>query len=90
MTTLHGKSFIGGNLAAGGQENKRATSPLDSSVLEPPFSSATLEDVDAALKLAEEAFAGLSARSGEERATFLERIADEIIALGDDLLNRAQ
>jgi len=89
MTTLHGKSFIGGNLAAGGQENKRATSPLDSSVLEPPFSSATLEDVDAALKLAEEAFAGLSARSGEERATFLERIADEIIALGDDLLNRA-
>ncbi len=86
---LHGKSFIGDGLSAGG-DSFHATSPLDSAVLEPKFHAASAADVDAALQLAEAAFASYRETTGEQRAVFLERIADEILALGDDLIQRAR
>lgn len=86
---LHGKNFIGDQLASGGGDTFRALSPLDSTPLEPAFHAADLKHVDAAMQLAEAAFASYRQTTGAQRAAFLERIADEIMALGDDLIQRA-
>jgi NADP-dependent aldehyde dehydrogenase len=86
---LHGKSFIGDGLSVGGGDTFSATSPLDGAGLEPKFHAASAADVDAALQLAEGAFATYRETTGEQRAAFLERIADEILALGGELIQRA-
>lgn len=86
---LHGQSFIGDKLSPGTGETIRAVSPLDSSSLDPAFFSASAKDVDVAMNLAEAAFVTFRATTGEQRVVFLERIADEIMALGDDLIKRA-
>ena len=86
---LHGKSFIGDQLASGSGETFRATSPLDGALLAPSFYVSGVEDVEAALTLAEAAFATYRETTGEQRAAFLERIAEEIQALGEDLIQRA-
>jgi len=86
---LHGQSFIGGQLSRGSGETFRATSPLDSSPLDPVFFRASAAEVDQALNLAEAAFDTYRLTTAQERATFLETIADEILALGDALIQRA-
>src|SRR5262245_3102287 len=86
---MHGHSFIGDQLSSVSGQTVRAVSPLNSATIEPPFCLATESDVDAALSLAEEAFVAYRETTGDTRARFLERIADEIVALGDDLITRA-
>lgn len=86
---LHGRSLIGDRLAAGTGATFRATSPLDGTPLEPAFHISNAADVAAAMELADAAFASYRETTGAQRAAFLERIADEILALGDDLLHRA-
>ena len=86
---LHGKSFIGDRLATGGSDTFHATSPLNSALLEPAFHAASAADVEVAMQLAEAAFAAYRQTTGEQRAALLERIAEEIMALGDDLIQRA-
>lgn len=85
---LHGQSFIGDRLSRGTGETFRAVSPLDSKPLQTDFHLADVKDVDTAMELAEKAFATYRETTGERRAVFLERIADEIMALGDDLIKR--
>jgi len=89
LMNLHGKSFIGGALSAGTGETVRAISPLDGQPLEPAFHAAGAAEVDAAMEEAEAAFAAYRETTGDQRAAFLERIAGEILALGDDLIRRA-
>ena len=67
----------------------RAVAAATGSEIEPSFSTATLEDVDAACAAAEAAFLPYSSLPREERAKFLEAIAEEIEALGDELIERA-
>lgn len=86
---LHGQNFIGDQLSSGAGETFRAVSPIDSTSLEPAFHAAGTRDVDAAMTLAESAFAAYRQTTSEQRAAFLERIADEIVALGDELIKRA-
>ncbi|HLX95650.1 MAG TPA: aldehyde dehydrogenase (NADP(+)) [Verrucomicrobiae bacterium] len=86
---LHGQNFIGDQPGPGGRETFYAVSPLDRRQLEPAFHAATEAEVNAAMGLAEGAFNGYRETTGGERAVFLERIADEIMALGDDLIARA-
>ena len=86
---LHGKNFIGDQLSSGSGETFRAVSPLDSAPLEPAFHAAGTKEVDAAMTLAEAAFGLYRETTGAQRAVFLECIADELMALGDDLLKRA-
>jgi NADP-dependent aldehyde dehydrogenase len=50
---------------------------------------ASEDDVEAALQLADQAFQVYRASTGEARAAFLERIGDEIMAMGDALVTRA-
>ncbi|MET0366407.1 MAG: aldehyde dehydrogenase (NADP(+)) [Sphingobium sp.] len=51
-----------------------------------PFAVSSLADVDAACAAAEAAFNVYRATGREERAAFLDRIGDEILAIGDDLI----
>jgi NADP-dependent aldehyde dehydrogenase len=87
--TLHGNSLIAGAPIKARGRAFHAISPLDSSELEPAFHECHLEDVDHALTRAEEAFATYRKIGAEQRAAFLEKIAEEILAIGDDLLQRA-
>ncbi|MDB6172006.1 MAG: Aldehyde Dehydrogenase [Chthoniobacteraceae bacterium] len=87
--TLHGKSLIAGLLVESNTGSFHAISPLDNQPLEPLFHECSLDNVDLALELADEAFAVYRKTSAEARAQFLEKIAEEIIALGDELLQRA-
>ena len=87
--TLHGFSLIGGHLSPGTTETFRAVSPLDNAEVEPAFHLAGAAEVDAALGLAESAFAVYRETTGWERAALLENIADELLALGETLIARA-
>jgi len=86
---LHGCSFIGDELSRGTGTSFQAISPLDRAPLTPPVLLASESDVNNALELAESAFSEYRETTGEQRALFLERIADEIMALGDSLIARA-
>lgn len=88
MPSLHGKNFVAGSL---GDSDRTfvATSPLDRGDLPGRFCLASLEDVEAAITAAAAAAKPLAQTTGEARAAFLERIADEIMALGDALIERA-
>lgn len=56
--------------------------------LKPSFGGAELRDLEMACKLADSAFDGFRNKTPDERARFLERIADNIIAIGDELIER--
>ncbi|HUA67193.1 MAG TPA: aldehyde dehydrogenase (NADP(+)) [Candidatus Saccharimonadales bacterium] len=86
---LHGQNFIGDQLRRGLEEAFYAASPLDRKQLEPAFHTASEKEVNAAMELAKAAFDGFCEITNEERAVFLERIADEIMALGHDLIEQA-
>ena len=86
---LHGQNFTGDELSAGAGEIFHAISPLDNRPLDPAFHTATEEEIHSAMELAQAACDGYRDRTNEERAIFLERIADEIMALGHDLITRA-
>jgi NADP-dependent aldehyde dehydrogenase len=88
MTALHGNNFIAGRLV-GSARGFSATSPLDGRELPGRFSLASLDDAAAAMQAAATAAEPLAGTTGEARAVFLERIADEIMALGDALIERA-
>ena len=78
---LTGKHLIAGTWSGGGEsfDSSPATGEAHS------FSAGTAADVDAAVKAAEEAFWSYGYSSREERATFLEAIADEIEARGEEI-----
>ena len=86
---LHGKSFIGGSLVSHGHKAYQAVNPATNQSLEPLFHECSTAEVDRALVLADEAFRTFRRTSGEERATLLEQIANEIMAIGDELITRA-
>lgn len=84
---LHGKNYVGRTLSAQGK-TFRSISPLTCEELETEFFDATREEADRALRLAEEAFAA-HRRDPAQTADLLDRVADEIEALGDELIDRA-
>jgi alpha-ketoglutaric semialdehyde dehydrogenase len=87
--TLLGRSFVAGiNVEPAGRPF-RVNSPLDSKPLEPEFHEVTTATVDEALEAAESAFVIYRKTTAEQRAAFLEKIADEIMAIGESLLERA-
>jgi NADP-dependent aldehyde dehydrogenase len=87
---LHGKNFIGDKLNASAGEIFHATNPFDCSSLQPEFYTASESDINITMESAESAFGIFQRTTGEQRAVFLERIADEIMALGDELIMRAK
>ncbi len=86
---LTGELFIASKRVKRDGEGFRAVAAATGAEIEPSFSVATAEDVEAACAAAEAAFPIYSNLPREERAKFLEAIADEIEALGDALVERA-
>ena len=84
---LTGQLFIGRERVAT-SKTFRAANPATASYIDPPFSSAGAAEVDRACALASAAFDQYRALDNETRAKFLETIADRIMALGDELLER--
>ncbi|MBN2011901.1 aldehyde dehydrogenase (NADP(+)) [candidate division KSB1 bacterium] len=85
---ITGQNFIGNEHSASGQMTFQAVNPDTTEKLLPQFYEATAQEIDAAIQKAESAFPVYSKTSGHERATFLEAIADEIMAIGDTLIER--
>lgn len=86
--TLTGELFIGQERVATG-EHFRAIDPGTGLPLDLQFSAAGVEHVSRACALAEAAAPSCAAAPLSVRAAFLEAIADNIMALGDELLERA-
>ena len=86
--TLHGHHLIAGDRSSEGPNPIRATDPTTGETLDPAFHEATAGEIDRALRAAEDAFHADRQRPAADRAALLERIADEIEALGDVLVER--
>lgn len=84
-----GRYFIGVEELSGEGETFRALDPRTGKEIGPVYHSSSLEDVETACALAEDAFHTYSRLAPETRAKFLDRIAEEIEALGDELIDQA-
>ena len=85
---ITGDALIGGQAVRGTGAGVRAWNPAAAQVMEPEFRTVDAEQIDQACRLAEAAFDTFRALSDEKRAIFLETIADQIMALGDTLIER--
>lgn len=83
---ITGKNYIGNKLSALGSVSHRTFNPKLNIENECDFYEATLEEVDEAVELANQAFKEYRNISGTKRAEFLNAIADEILALDDELV----
>jgi 2,5-dioxopentanoate dehydrogenase len=83
-----GKNFIGNDNSGLGEITFQAVDPLNGKKIEPHFHEATLSEVDIAIQKAETAFKDYRKKSGKEKAGFLREIGNEILALGDPLVQR--
>ncbi len=88
--TITGHHLIAGHEAAPAGHTFQAVNPATSQPLPGVFGEATHDQIDQALRAADDAFDTLRSASPETRAALLKAVADEIMALGDELLVRAQ
>ena len=86
--TLDGQNFIGNRHSSESSITFYAVNPANGSELDTAFHEATVSEVNQAAQKASEAFKTYRNKSGKEKAAFLDAIADEILALGDALINR--
>lgn len=86
--TLEGKLLIGQQAVSGNQAEIRATNPATGEKLEPVYIGGGKPEVERACKLAEAAYDSYQESSLEDRAVFLETIASEIEATGEELIER--
>jgi len=84
-----GKNFIGFKRSALLTKLMHATNPTTQKIIEDAFHVASPEEIDTAMQLATSAASAFAKCSGKQRAAFLNAIADEILALGDALIQRA-
>ena len=87
---LHGQHIIGNSTSSSGSQPFQAFDPAAGRALEPVFHEATTDEINRACELAAQAFDPYRRLSSDRRAAFLERIADELLAQGDELIHRAQ
>ena len=86
---LHGKNLIGGKLVASNNAKTfHGIAAASGEKLSPVFHKATPTEADEAVALAEKAFAAYRRQPAEKIAEFLNRIAEEILKLGDPLIQR--
>jgi len=85
---LSGKNIIGNHLSAGGEVSFKAVDPATNEPLEGDFFEATDEEINDAILQAECAIDDYNHIPYTQRADFLESIADAILDLGDQLINR--
>ena len=86
---IQGEMIIGRRIVRGSAGTVRAFDPSLRASIEPEFGLANADDVEAACALAEQAFDDYRNRPVEQRARFLEAIAEQILAIGPELIERA-
>jgi NADP-dependent aldehyde dehydrogenase len=86
MTPILGHNYIGGQRSAAGTVIVYSVDASTGENLPHDFYQATVEEVDAAAKAAASAYPAYRSLSAEKRAQFLDAIADELDALGDDFI----
>jgi alpha-ketoglutaric semialdehyde dehydrogenase len=86
---INGESIIGAGFVGGDQGEFRAVDPSTGFDIEPAFGLAGSADVARACALAWDAFDAYRATTPDARAEFMERIAQNILDIGDDLIVRA-
>jgi len=87
--TIQGLALIGGQPVRGAGAAFQAFDPGKNEALGPDFNAVDAAQVAEACALAGAAFDAYRATGDHERADFLELIAAQILALGDDLIVRA-
>ncbi len=83
---IFGKNYIGNQQSAQGSKTYKTFNPQLNIENETVFTEATSQEIDDAVQLASKAFKTYRSISGEKKATFLNAIADEILALDDELI----
>lgn len=86
MPNLIGHNYIGGERRAAGSVQHNSLDASTGEALPCTFIQATPEEVDAAAAAAAAAFPGFRNLPAVRRAEFLDAIADELDALGDDFI----
>jgi len=86
---MNGLNLIGNEYAEANTSAFKAINPLTGEVLEGEFFPAQQKDVDEALKYAVNAFTVYKNIDKDRKAAFLRAIANEILSLGDALIERA-
>ncbi len=89
MAKLSGRSLIGFREGSGSDQPLYAANPTTGESLQPGFIPATLEEVDLAARFAADAFEMYRMTSGRERAGFLRKIASNIEAVAEEIIERA-
>jgi alpha-ketoglutaric semialdehyde dehydrogenase len=87
MSLILGHNYIGGQRSALGSVKLQSVDAETGDALPHDFIQATPEEVDAAAKAAAAAFPAYRSLSAERRAQFLDAIATELDALGDDFVS---
>ncbi|AXG71044.1 alpha-ketoglutaric semialdehyde dehydrogenase [Kordia sp. SMS9] len=83
---ITGKNYIGNSLSAKGNIAYTTFNPKTNTANENVYTEATSEEIQEAVNLASEAFKEFRTISGAKKAAFLNAIADEILALDDELV----
>ena len=86
---LPGHNIIGFDVSALGKEKLQSFSTITGDSLPGEFSIATDDEISLAIRKANAAFGSYSKTDFVSRALFLETIAEQILAIGDELLERA-
>ena len=89
MSVLHGGNLIAGRESSLGTAKFRSTAPASGEVLEPAYAEATPQEIERAVTLADSCVETLAAVPAAHIAGLLDRIAAEIEALGEELINLA-
>jgi len=85
---LTGKNLIGNTESGKGEKLFEAKNPATQKEINPAYSNATEAEVGEAVFAAKKAFQGYKSKTKDERATFLDAIAENILELGDQLIQR--
>ena len=88
--TITGEHIIASTFTTSSGEAFRATNPVTGEALPTEFHEASEAEINQAAEQAEAAFLVYRKKSGAEKAEFLERIGEEIMNLGDELVERCQ
>ena len=86
---INGEMLIGHTALKGSGQAIYGYNPISGEYIQPPFLASSKANVETACRLAHNAFDRFRNMPLEQRAVFLETIADEILALGEGLITRA-
>ncbi|MDY0906876.1 aldehyde dehydrogenase (NADP(+)) [Pedobacter sp. CFBP9032] len=86
---MNGKNIVASEYVDGNEINLKAVNPATDLLLDGDFYKATEKEINEALVLATEAFEVYRNINKDKKAAFLNAIADEILAIGEELVARA-